>query len=184
MNSVNKWKKKNALKKKTAVLIISIISIAGMTACQKSIGSQHHASNNENSGKTIITMELDENYDDSEPFVNASLFGVTDDIDVLEAEGIFQMDGEIGSVEIKDNETDEVLWDKAWNESVDQDTFRFSLNNMQKEKEYAVYFTGTKINHAVIKVVFESELVQERERPLKVQNSNTSTVSGEIEYYR
>ena len=39
--------------------------------------------------------------------------------------------------------------------------------NLQKEKEYVVLFTGTKINYAVVKVTFESELVQEKSRPSK-----------------
>ena len=34
-----------------------------------------------------------------------------------------------------------------------------------KREEYDVRFTGTKINHAVVNVTFESELVQEKSRP-------------------
>ena len=62
---------------------------------------------------------------------------------------------------------DEVLWSNTWDEKVSGDTITVSLNNLQKEKEYDVRFTGTKINHAVVKVTFESELVQEKSRPSK-----------------
>lgn len=155
------------MNKKAITFIISIISVVSLAACQKYGGGQPDASNNKDTGKTIITMDLDENYDDTDPFVNASLFCVTDDIDTLEAKGSFQMDGECGVVEVRDNETEEVLWNKEWKDSVDQDTFTISLSHMQKEKEYAVYFTGTKINHAAVKITFDSEMVQERERPLR-----------------
>lgn len=76
-------------------------------------------------------------------------------------------DGESGIVEIKDRIAGEVLWSNTWNENASGKTVTVSLNNLQKEKEYDVRFTGTKINHAVVKVTFESELVQEKSRPSK-----------------
>lgn len=76
-------------------------------------------------------------------------------------------DGESGIVEIKDRNAGEVLWSNTWNEKASGKTVTVSLNNLQKEKEYDVRFTGTKINHAVVKVTFESELVQEKSRPSK-----------------
>lgn len=39
------------------------------------------------------------------------------------------------------------------------------LLRWNKEREYAIWFTGTKINHARIEVTFESESVEEKERP-------------------
>lgn len=75
------------------------------------------------------------------------------------------MEGESGIVKIKDRNTDEVLWGNTWDESVGSDTVSVALNNLQKEKEYVVQFTGTKINYALVKVTFESELVQEKARP-------------------
>lgn len=76
-------------------------------------------------------------------------------------------DGESGIVEIKDRNAGEVLWSNTWNENASDKTVTVSLNNLQKEKEYDVRFTGTKINHAVVNVTFESELVQEKSRPSK-----------------
>ncbi len=121
-------------------------------------------SDNKNS---IFEMELDKYYDDTDPFVNERLFCVSEDISTLKAEISFQMDGKNGIVEIKDNETDELIWANTWNENIENDTFTISLNNILKENEYVIRFVGTEINYAKIKVVFESDLVQERERPRK-----------------
>ncbi|WP_317911632.1 DUF4624 family lipoprotein, partial [Clostridioides difficile] len=55
----------------------------------------------------------------------------------------------------------------TWHGRVDNDTFTISLANIQKEKEYAIWFTGIKINHAIVKVSFESNLVKEKEIPSK-----------------
>ena len=117
--------------------------------------------------KTVLEMEMNANYSSSDPFENGRLFCVSKDIEILDAEVYFQMDGDSGIVEIKDRNSDEVLWSNTWNEKVSGDTVTVSLNNLQKEKEYVVRFTGTKINHAVVKVSFESELVQEKSRPSK-----------------
>lgn len=116
---------------------------------------------------TEFNFERERYYEKSNPFVNACLFAASEDIAELKAELSFQMDGERGIVEIKDNKTDEVLWENAWEESVENDTLAISLDNVQKDKEYAIWFTGTKIENAKITVTFESNLVQERERPEK-----------------
>ena len=121
-------------------------------------------SDNKNS---IFEMELDRYYDDTDPFVNERLFCVSEDISTLKAKISFQMDGKSGIVEIRDNETDELIWANTWKENIENDTFTISLNNILKEDEYVIRFIGTEINYAKIKVVFESDLVQERERPRK-----------------
>ena len=121
----------------------------------------------EGTQKTVLVMEANANYSTSDPFENGRLFCVSEDIETLNAEVYFQMDGDSGIVEIKDRNSDEVLWSNTWNEKVSGDTVTVSLNNLQKEKEYDVRFTGTKINHAVVNVTFESELVQEKSRPSK-----------------
>ena len=121
-------------------------------------------SDNKNS---IFEMELDRYYDDTDPFVNERLFCVSEDISTLKAKISFQMDGKSGLVEIRDNETDELIWANTWNENIENDTFTISLNNMLKENEYVIRFVGTEINYAKIEVIFESGLVRERERPRK-----------------
>lgn len=92
---------------------------------------------------------------------------VSNDLDNLIAELSLEIDGESASLEVKDNKTNEVLWSNIWNESVDSETFTISLKNLKKENEYVVCFTGTKINNAKINITFDSDLVQEREKPLK-----------------
>ena len=121
-------------------------------------------SDNKNS---IFEMELDRYYDDTDPFINERLFCVSEDISTLKAKISFQMDGKSGIVEIRDNETDELIWANTWNESIENDTFTISLNDILKENEYVIRFVGSKINYAKIEVAFESDLVQERVRPRK-----------------
>lgn len=153
--------------KKFAIFLVGIISAVSLIACQKANANQSNTSDTEETQKTVLEMEMNANYSNSDPFENGRLFCVSEDIETLDAEVYFQMDGERGIVEIKDRNSDEVLWSNTWDENVNGDTLSVSLNNLQNEKEYVVRFTGTKINHAVVKVTFESELVQEKSRPSK-----------------
>ena len=155
------------MNKKIIIFLIGIICTVGLMACQKNNMNQSNISDTEETYKTVLEMEMNANYSSSDPFENGRLFCVSKDIEILDAEVYFQMDGDSGIVEIKDRNSDEVLWSNTWNEKVSGDTVTVSLNNLQKEKEYVVRFTGTKINHAVAKVTFESELVQEKSRPSK-----------------
>ena len=153
--------------KKLLFFIVGIISVVSLFACQKANANQSNVSDTKETQKTVLEMEMNANYSNSDPFENGRLFCVSEDIETLDAEVYFQMDGERGIVEIKDRNSDEVLWSNTWDENVNGDTLSVSLNNLQNEKEYVVRFTGTKINHAVVKVTFESELVQEKSRPSK-----------------
>lgn len=153
--------------KKLAIFIVGIISVVSLMACQNANANQSNVSDTEETQKTVLEMKMNENYSNSDPFENGRLFCVSEDIKTLDVQVYFQMDGESGIVEIKDRNEDEVLWSNTWDENVSGDTVTVSLNNLQKEKEYVVRFTGTKINHAVVKVTFESELVQEKSRPSK-----------------
>lgn len=153
--------------KKLLFFLVGIISVVSLFACQKASANQSNVSDTEETQKTVLEMEMNANYSNSDPFENGRLFCVSEDIETLDAEVYFQMDGERGIVEIKDRNSDEVLWSNTWDEKVSGDTITVSLNNLQKEKEYDVRFTGTKINHAVVNVTFESELVQEKSRPSK-----------------
>ena len=153
--------------KKLLFFLVGIISVVSLLACQKASANQSNVSDTEETQKTVLEMEMNANYSNSDPFENGRLFCVSEDIETLDAEVYFQMDGERGIVEIKDRNADEVLWSNTWDEKVSGDTITVSLNNLQKEKEYDVRFTGTKINHAVVNVTFESELVQEKSRPSK-----------------
>ena len=153
--------------KKLLFFIVGIISVVSLFACQKASANQSNVSDTEETQKTVLEMEMNANYSNSDPFENGRLFCVSEDIETLDAEVYFQMDGERGIVEIKDRNSDEVLWSNTWDENVNGDTLSVSLNNLQNEKEYVVRFTGTKINYAVVNVTFDSELVQEKSRPSK-----------------
>ena len=112
-------------------------------------------------------MELDKNYDDTDPFVNEKLFCVSEDLDALAAEGTFEMDGESVFLEVKDNKTNEVLWSNTWEENVKSEPFSISLHNLTKDNEYVLCLIGRKINYAAIRITFDTNIVQEREKPLR-----------------
>lgn len=116
---------------------------------------------------TVLEMELTESYDAADPFIQEKLFYVSDNVDTLELAVSFQMEGEKGVLEIADNETKEVVWSNTWTENTDKTTVPVTLENLAKEKEYVVRFTGTQIKHAKIVLTSENSLVKERERPLK-----------------
>lgn len=136
--------------------------MAALTACTNTAVNSDTA----NATNTIIEMALDEGYDDIDPFIDERLFCVSDNLDTLIAQGNLEMDGENGILEVKNNKTKEVLWSSTWEGNVQSEAFSISLENLKKEDEYVVCFTGTRINHATIEIAFESDFVQEREKPL------------------
>lgn len=85
---------------KRIAILIMLISITGLTACANSSTPPKNASSQ---NTTTIVMELDENYDDTDPFVNEKLFCVSEDLDSLTATGTLDMDGGNGSLEVKNN---------------------------------------------------------------------------------
>ena len=148
--------------KKLAALCIALIGMVSLTSCMNA-----NANVPDTEDKVTIEMKLDENYDDTDPFINERLFCVSEDLDTLTAEVTFEMDGESGILEVKNNKTNEVLWSETWETSVEEEAFSISLENLKKDDEYVICFTGTEINHATIEVAFDSDVVQERERPLQ-----------------
>lgn len=75
------------------------------------------------------------------------------------------MDGESVILEVKNNKTNEVLWSHTWEGKVKSEVISISLQDLKKEDEYAIWFTGTKINYAMVEAAFDSDLVQERTKP-------------------
>ena len=108
--------------KKLLFFIVGIISVVSLFACQKANATQSNVSDTEETQKTVLEMEMNANYSNSDPFENGRLFCVSEDIETLDAEVYFQMDGERGIVEIKDRNADEVLWSNTWDENVNGDT--------------------------------------------------------------
>ena len=121
----------------------------------------------ETTSPTLLQMELTSNYDTSDPFIDEKLFYVEETIDVLKLDSSFQMKGESGILEIADNETKQVIWSKTWDEDIDETKFSVLLDNIEKEKEYVIRFTGTKIEYAKVVITSPDNLVKEREKPLK-----------------
>ena len=147
--------------KKILVLCIALISMAALASCISSIANANTADG------VKIEMQLNENYDDTEPFINEKLFCVSNDLENVTAKCELEMDGEKGILEIKNNKTNEILWSNTWDGAVELTTFSISLDNLKKDDEYAVCFTGTGIENAAIEIGFENACVQEREKLLK-----------------
>lgn len=131
---------------------------------------RYYYSNTDNSTNSIpprfeINMELTENYDDADPFIDERLFYVTKDMDTLQLNLLYQMKGEEGILEIADNKTGDVLWMSIWHGTVDTATTAAQLKKLETDKEYVIRFTGTKIEYAAITAVSDSDKIQERERP-------------------
>ena len=99
--------------------------------------------------------------------MNESLFTVTENIDSLDLVVTFTMEGDSGVLEIADNHTAAVLWSDQWEENVEDSTFTVPLDSLEKDGEYVVRFTGTKIEYAKVLVTCDSDLIQKRDRPVK-----------------
>lgn len=112
-------------------------------------------------------MELTESYDTTDPFIHENLFYVTEDIDILDLNVSFQMEGEHGLLEIADNQSKEVLWSNTWDDHVKNSSFVVSLNHVEKENEYVVRFTGTNIQYTKLIMFTDDTLVKGREKPVK-----------------
>ena len=117
--------------KKLAALCIALIGMVSLTSCMNA-----NANVPDTEDKVTIEMKLDENYDDTDPFINERLFCVSEDLDTLTAEVTFEMDGESGILEVKNNKTNEVLWSNSWEENVKPETFTISLKDLKKDDEY------------------------------------------------
>ncbi len=124
------------------------------------------ASCNNITAPTVIAMEITKDYDDADPYINEKLFFVSDDVDRVDFDVDFQMEGENGLLEIADNESKEVVWNKAWSESVD-DEFTISLSDLDKEREYVIRLTCRDVEQAKLVMTSDSSLVKERDKPLK-----------------
>lgn len=146
------------------MLIILLIIMAGLTAC---VNDNANAAETSADNEMIIKMELDKDYDDTDPFVNERLFCVSEDLDVLSAEGILSLDGESVILEVKNNKTNEVLWSNTWEEVVKSELCSISLENLKKDDEYVVCLTGRKINYVTLEITFDSNFVQERAKPFR-----------------
>lgn len=150
--------------RKIAMLFIMLLSMAGLTACGN---ANANASDTSDGNRMTIKMELDKDYDDTDPFVNEMLFCVSEDLDALSAEGTLKMDGENIILEVKNNKTNVVLWSNEWEGNHKPEPFTISLEELKKEDEYVVCLTGRKINHAALEITFDSSVVQERAKPLR-----------------
>ena len=54
--------------KKFAIFLVGIISAVSLIACQKANANQSNTSDTEETQKTVLEMEMNENYSNSDPF--------------------------------------------------------------------------------------------------------------------
>lgn len=106
--------------RKICILCIALISMIALTSCKST------------SDGVKIEMQLNGNYDDTEPFVHEKLFYLSKDLETLTAKCELEMDGERGVLEVKDNKTDEVFWSNSWDGAVELTPFSVSLDNLKK----------------------------------------------------
>lgn len=118
-----------------------------------------------------LEMELTKDYDDTDPFVNESLFTVTGNVDHLDLAVTLTMEGDSGVLEIADNNTEAVLWSNQWSENTKNSTFTVPFTSLEKDGEYVVRFTGTKIVYAKVLVTCDSDLIEKRDRPAKTASA-------------
>lgn len=149
----------NVMIKRAMVGLVSLLMAVTLIACSTT-----------GSG-TVIEMELSQNYDTSDPFVNEKAFFVSDDIDTLQLDATFEMQGETAILEIEDDESDEVVWSDEWNGTVGKTEFVIPLDGLEKDKVYTVRLTGYEIEHAKLVITSEDNLVKERERPQRPDKS-------------
>lgn len=152
--------------KKMVLFFALLAGLLGLmvTACA---GAGPAASGASSQEAAAIVLEMDENYDETDPFVNEKLFCVSEDLDTLTAAGTLDLQGGKASLEVKNNRTGEVLWSRTWDADAEKESFTISLSGLKQEDEYVLCLTGTGIRRAAAEVTFDSSAVQEREKPLR-----------------
>lgn len=141
--------------RKAGATLLFILCVVMLAAC------------NRGSAATVIEMEMTQSYDNADPFIHEKLFYVTEDIDSLKLNVTFEMQGDTGLLEIAENQEDKAFYSKSWDGNIEKTEFTISLAGLEKEKEYVIRFTGTKISNAKIRITSENGLVKERARPSK-----------------
>lgn len=158
---------KKAIYRKLKMGVSKIVPLCSLLLCTLLLLPGCGAPSNSSPANFQLEMEMTKDYDDTDPFVDESLFTVTESADSLALAVTFTMEGDSGILEIADNTTKAVLWSDQWDENVVDSTFTVPLNSLEKDGEYVVRFTGTKIEYAKVLVTCESDLIQKRDRPAK-----------------
>ncbi len=125
------------------------------------LGCSEH---NKSSTNFKTEMEILEDYDDTDPFIDERLFYVTDNTESLKLDISFQIESESSVLEILDNETNEVLWRTELQEN-ENDKVIVPLKSLKKDEEYVIKFTGTKIEYVKIIISSNDKLIKERVKP-------------------
>lgn len=114
---------------------------------------------------TTLEMTIGENYSLDEPFIDARLFYVTDDM-TLELNIDCDMIVGNATVEIYERDTNKVLWKENYKGKVVHQATSLTLD-VKKDVEYCIQFTGTNVKEAKVVLSTDSDNLKERAQPLK-----------------
>lgn len=113
---------------------------------------------------TTYVIQMDQDYDDTEPFTNALLFYAVKDIDTIKLSGQLHMECEIGTLQVMQRSSREVLWEKTW-KSKNDSTFTIPLKHLQKDEEYTIQFRATGVSEVNLSITTDEALFIERTKP-------------------
>ena len=112
-----------------------------------------------------INMELTQNYDKSEPFIDERLFVVTKDTASLQLTIDIQSLADTSLLEIIDTNTKDILWYREWDQQITATTISVSLSNLVSQKEYLIRFSGTGVKSTNISITSDDSNIQTKQRP-------------------
>lgn len=112
-----------------------------------------------------LKMELTEEYDDTEPFIDARLFYIEKDVDSATIHFSVTSEGGNGLLKIMDNQTKKVYWKATWDQTISEKKYTVNLTSLDKDHEYAIMFTGNEIKHTTIVITSDNDFIKERVRP-------------------
>lgn len=116
---------------------------------------------------TVIKMEIGQNYDYSEPYINEKLFYVQKDIDHLQLFVSINAQAENIILEIANNESGEAIYSEQFTGNLINAKSTIDLYSLLSSEEYVIRLVGTGVSNVKIVITSDSSLVRERERPLK-----------------
>ena len=113
-----------------------------------------------------MEMDITEDYDDNDPFIDERLFYVTENVDELKIDFEINFDGVEGVLEIADNKHKNIIWETAFNETTNNLKLTAALSSLENDKEYVIRFIGYDIKKVEIVMTSESAVIKEREKPI------------------
>lgn len=109
-----------------------------------------------------VKMDLDREHNGSGAFSDERLFTVSQNTGLLELDFIINAVGGQGLMQVSDNNSGRILWQR---EITGSTVFTQEVGPLEKGREYAVRFSGMTAGHVTITVSSRSEFIQELVHP-------------------